>query len=281
MDPLSALSFAVNIVEVVQAAKKLLSSTRQISKLDAREEHAELECLTKELEGWVLRVTPPLPPAGQPISWSPEEQSLHSLGTQCQKIITELLRVLNTLKAQCREGTLRRRIESFYKALLGLWEEDKVRDLWKRLDTIATSIQRQLDTFNSREIMKKLNELDRHRFQYLKELRGASRISSRDAKMDFLRKAAAAGSRCSAEMMVLEQLHFDAMDHRQRSIAPRYGGTLSWLYGTNDEPSPARFNDWLTSDEEDLYWISGKPGSGKSTLMVGSRPSSQPQTEPP
>lgn len=265
MDPISALSLAVNILDVVQAATNLVSSTRQISNLDAREDHAELEFLTRDFEGWVLRVTPP---KGRDSGlWTPEERSLQSLGSQCQKIIAELLEVLDTLKVQNRDAASRR-VESFYRALLGLWKEEKINNLKMRLNAIADSIQRQLSSFELKRITWMLINLDAKRSKEVEALQEAiGQEESEDEKLTLLRQAAAIGSRSSAEQMVLGQLYFDEIDTRQKAIAPRYNSTLSWLFGTNTEPSPTDFNEWLASDE-DLYWIAGKPGSGKSTLMV-------------
>jgi ABC-type lipoprotein export system ATPase subunit len=45
---------------------------------------------------------------------------------------------------------------------------------------------------------------------------------------------------------------------------------LTWLFGTPSTQGrqfeSTTFVQWLQSDD-DLYWISGRPGSGKSTLM--------------
>jgi hypothetical protein len=89
---------------------------------------------------------------------------------------------------------------------------------------------------------------------------------SRDRTMGALLSAAARGSRYSAEQIILEQLRFDEIDYRYDNIREAHEHTLSWLFSTGEQHSPATFHDWLGSDD-DLYWISGKPGSGKSTLM--------------
>lgn len=82
-----------------------------------------------------------------------------------------------------------------------------------------------------------------------------------------LRKAAVQGSRYAADQLIMKQLHFDAMDHRRDMIVTAHNSTLTWMFGTRGQAGPTSFNDWLISDKR-LYWISGKPGSGKSTLMV-------------
>ncbi|KAK5696734.1 hypothetical protein LTR97_008038 [Elasticomyces elasticus] len=67
---------------------------------------------------------------------------------------------------------------------------------------------------------------------------------------------------------ILGQLRFEAIDHRIHELDKRPSPAKSylWLEGTADQ-TPVNFEAWLGSSEK-LYWISGMPGSGKSTLMM-------------
>ncbi|XXH00842.1 histone H4-like TAF Taf6, SAGA complex subunit [Hypoxylon texense] len=104
---------------------------------------------------------------------------------------------------------------------------------------------------------------------------------------------------------LLQSLRYPAMNERKNDLANSYEGTFRWIFAdgkdtnsTYDEDDPSdsnsntseissiatsdsiseddwndfedtpwdNFNDWLKSDSK-IYWISGKPGSGKSTLM--------------
>ena len=50
---------------------------------------------------------------------------------------------------------------------------------------------------------------------------------------------------------------------RMQNVEPAYKDTYSWLFD-----SQVSFRRWLTGkDTEPIFWIYGKPGSGKSTLM--------------
>ncbi|KAF4468632.1 NACHT domain-containing [Fusarium albosuccineum] len=107
---------------------------------------------------------------------------------------------------------------------------------------------------------------------------------------------------------ILQSLKFDSMEERRNQICENYPKTFGWIYAprpqkpttsersesqgssSTDEadnkssrlgPSEAgwgwdSFTDWLRS-EDPVYWISGKPGSGKSTLMkfISSNPQTQ------
>lgn len=60
-------------------------------------------------------------------------------------------------------------------------------------------------------------------------------------------------------LVLLDSLDFDQRRCRHTKIHNAHPGTFSWVF-------PSKFEAWLQSDHP-IFWISGKPGSGKSTLM--------------
>lgn len=68
---------------------------------------------------------------------------------------------------------------------------------------------------------------------------------------------------------VLQSLAFDAMNARQEEIPDAYSETFRWIFNTDlDTVRPwSNFVDWLVCGEE-VYWINGKAGSGKSTVCI-------------
>ncbi|RPA87880.1 hypothetical protein BJ508DRAFT_21 [Ascobolus immersus RN42] len=63
------------------------------------------------------------------------------------------------------------------------------------------------------------------------------------------------------ESRILQTLHYSALDQRWDRVQESYEGTSNWIY--NDA---TYFEAWLR-EYGGVYWIHGKPGSGKSTLM--------------
>ncbi|OJD31723.1 small s protein [Diplodia corticola] len=61
---------------------------------------------------------------------------------------------------------------------------------------------------------------------------------------------------------ILHSLWMDVFDHRLDDISPRFQSTFEWMF--SDESLD--FAPWLL-DGTGAYWIEGKPGAGKSTLM--------------
>ncbi|KAL2064627.1 hypothetical protein VTL71DRAFT_3764 [Oculimacula yallundae] len=64
------------------------------------------------------------------------------------------------------------------------------------------------------------------------------------------------------ECIILSQLEFSGMSERYDEVAEAHKTTFQWIY----ERPELGFVDWLRSGTG-TYWITGKAGSGKSTLM--------------
>ena len=66
----------------------------------------------------------------------------------------------------------------------------------------------------------------------------------------------------------LKRLRYPGMEDREGRIAQAHEKTFRWVFedGNSQQTRWSNFRDWLESDSQ-LYWITGKAGSGKSTLM--------------
>ena len=64
----------------------------------------------------------------------------------------------------------------------------------------------------------------------------------------------------------LESLRFDDMNLRGNEISESHQKTFGWIFKDGTNLPWDNFNRWLQKGQE-MYWISGKAGSGKSTLM--------------
>ncbi|CAH0052261.1 unnamed protein product [Clonostachys solani] len=62
------------------------------------------------------------------------------------------------------------------------------------------------------------------------------------------------------ESSVLSQLQFRRMHAREAEVKDAYAKTCSWIFEQTE------FSEWL-EEGQGIYWISGKAGCGKSTLM--------------
>lgn len=65
---------------------------------------------------------------------------------------------------------------------------------------------------------------------------------------------------------VLKGLKFQEIGDRSERIADAHQETFQWIFHEPRESKWSSFVEWLSGDQN-LYWVTGKPGSGKSTLM--------------
>jgi hypothetical protein len=70
------------------------------------------------------------------------------------------------------------------------------------------------------------------------------------------------------ETRIMEDLQFLAIGNRRQAITPKHQKTFEWVFQETSEGQRPwdNFADWLR-EGNGTYWINGKAGSGKSTLM--------------
>ncbi|XXH02585.1 hypothetical protein Hte_008963 [Hypoxylon texense] len=69
-----------------------------------------------------------------------------------------------------------------------------------------------------------------------------------------------------------ETLQFQTIRDREDGIPKSYTGTYEWIFedpriGSDGSPLWSDFSQWLSDTSNEIYWIAGKPGAGKSTLV--------------
>ncbi|KAF2488568.1 hypothetical protein BU16DRAFT_473432, partial [Lophium mytilinum] len=80
--------------------------------------------------------------------------------------------------------------------------------------------------------------------------------------------------RREAEHWILNSLKFNQMEQRLRAVKGSHTDTFKWILSPEDKNqensrSEVHFREWLEADQpgSKIFWVAGKPGSGKSTLM--------------
>lgn len=71
---------------------------------------------------------------------------------------------------------------------------------------------------------------------------------------------------------LVESLFFENLGYRKEAIAAAHVKTFEWIFqepqlDAQGLPAWSNFPRWLEDDTSEIYWITGKPGAGKSTLV--------------
>ena len=286
MDPLTALGIASNVVQFVDFSREIISTAHDLYKSvsGATAEHFELEILVQSVQQRAGQIR--FPSALIDALLSDEDKALQGLSQQCQIIAEELLTLLQSLKVEGRHL----KWKSFYQALRSMKNKTQLESLQLRLDRLSSQMNFQTilrQQFNILEMVQKLhdenNRLKGNRVEDIRNLtedmnklfkKIEERNGANDTVEDDLAKRLLLGSerglRLSAEQRVLRFLRFEGMDYRYRGIQTAHEGTFNWIKdpatSTPDSGASVPFIEWLKSNDN-VCWISGKIGSGKSTLM--------------
>ena len=287
MDPLTIIGLASNIVQFVDFTSKLISATHSIyiSASGASSENLELEALTQDLQRLTSQIKPPdSSVCGNSVTV--EEVDLLNVSKQCLDVSAELLSVLESIKVKGNH----RRWKSFYQAYQSVRKKGEIENLQERLgrieqrmgirglltkqSTIIAKLDKlELESQNSQ--MARTNdivELQEEFKRLFANINSVVKDESTNQKELLERVTASAqkGVEYESEQRTLATLRFPTMEDRHTSIRAAHAQTYSWIFEESSAElnlrAPTRFVQWLKSDEN-LYWISGKPGSGKSTLM--------------
>lgn len=211
-------------------------------------------------------------------------QSLEALALESDKICQELITVLLSLKAT--ENTSR--YKSFPQAVKTIWNSAKIKDTKRRLDAIQASIQLRIqvlireDQFrNKDEILQALDEASRSillaslrdRDEIMKRQQASDALATarHDHVVDLIKKTRhfTEGTESKDVLARIKaQLYHRRQTDRFDDIVDAHHTTFQWVLQENHSSNTTwpDLHAWLR-DGQGIYWLSGKAGSGKSTLM--------------
>lgn len=299
MDPLSAIGLASNIVQFIHFGCSLIRKSSEVhrSASGAEEEHVEIELIATTLSNHCDRL-------GQAPSFlnQPPERELLDLAEECKKVAGDLVSLVRKIRSPPGIDGKRHRWKSFRQALTTIMKKEEIQSLQQRLRSLQEQIDSQLlfslsyeqqrirrslenirelqvaqgtRYYNVDEVVKKICSLSEN----LAELRRSDWItrsisifySKTDSLLEGSEKCAVAALNLQREQELLDSLRFPEMMARETSIAEADPSTFSWLFEgsgaeSHNDASITRLMEWLPS-ASNVFWISGKPGSGKSTLM--------------
>ncbi|CAN9203240.1 unnamed protein product [Alternaria alternata] len=287
MEAIAGLSLAANILQVVDFTTKVLSTANEFRKAGSTVQNHELEvvvqdstALNERTKSWAR----PNPASSGPLA--KDSQALENLATECQNITQEFLVKLESLRCS-KEATIHKTILS---ALRVIWNAKTIQDIQSRLQIMRDELQFRILVSIRDDQLQGLDEDSRKVIQsILKSNRELSmqvtsqteRILDRqnaDSALASLRhnevlhaitnRTLQQYSIQDATREIKDRLHFTRKDDRYDDITAAHQNTFNWaLEGcTKGLSSWSSLTDWLRADSG-VYWISGKAGSGKSTLM--------------
>ena len=295
MDPLTTFSLACNVIQIVDFSTKVVKKCRELYKDGALSDNRLIEDMAKELTN--LRSELVLPN-------QPTRDQLLELGIKCSDTAAELVSEIQKLKVgetrkkrqvlgKTIKGILKRNvIEDVQKRLddyISLLDNRILIDLRKRTDLLSIQQNKRFQDLDQRVQMVITNLAQGPRnFDELKVLVSKESESVKEHITNEFRQQNIALSHENHRKNFLKSLWFPEIDRRSETIREAHEKTFQWIYrsdgfdgsdvfdkvqqsgGPDDFQKGAcrwdNFVEWLEGGEG-TYWINGKAGSGKSTLM--------------
>ncbi|KAI1482822.1 hypothetical protein F4774DRAFT_406525 [Daldinia eschscholtzii] len=293
MEPLTAIALAGNVLQFIEYTSGLLSTSVEVYKSAAGTSDANLtlEKIYRHLSDLSSR----LRAGGMSPRSSATESALRSIADHCDNDCIRILTALNNLRV---DNGGHRVWKSFRVALKLAWKGEKEieqlasqlrdRQLTMTLHICAISNEWLQDMNQKLQNLKEQNQ--RFQLQISNRLEGvvthlqevkillhnselsrachvfsAAEIDNLAAKVSHV---SIAERDFAKEQAILNSLDYGFRSARHENIIEAHKHTFDWIFETSDQEinDGKRFLKWIHSSDG-VFWISGKPGSGKSTLM--------------
>ncbi|KAI1335729.1 hypothetical protein F5Y15DRAFT_419610 [Xylariaceae sp. FL0016] len=277
MDPVTILSVAAATVQFLDFGTRLLIATSELynSSEGQLKDGVELSKVCEDFESLTGNIKSKLSQTGPQIAQRGETR-LALAANSFKVALRGLLSGAKIESIQRRLGEIRSQIVLAVQILS--WEQSNQiaaqqvqhMDKLQSIDDATRSLNKTFADY-VQDFSQKIHPENRYVFVYLtssgfdpgqaiEHMALDNRIASSETKKEIATKC------------LIDSLQFDSMNKRAEAVPKAYQDTFEWVFGNpyaseNGAPAWANFGEWLSKDSSELYWIVGKPGSGKSTLM--------------
>ncbi|KAG8528473.1 uncharacterized protein KY384_007391 [Bacidia gigantensis] len=301
LEALAALSLATSVVQFVDFTSKLLSKGNKYyeSPDGVLTENAELQGNVEHFKRLNIDLNNSLASVAAPHALDSAERALWTVTKECEKIAKEFCSTLDKLKLV---GS-RTRWRSFRQALKTLCSKERIQNMLQRLRSarenlivhllVVINFDKELVIQSNRGLESKILAAVQHSSGQLRQdvadlsksilkEQHDKRKETVDSWIDDHRHQFGEVSQTVSTVVwhereewtgnsILRSLYFPRIKERYKRVAVAHAKTFDWIF---EPPSDALvpwadFKLWLRdlAYQGSLYWVTGKPGSGKSTLM--------------
>ncbi|KAH7086405.1 hypothetical protein FB567DRAFT_580552 [Paraphoma chrysanthemicola] len=290
MEPLSALAIASAVIQIVDFSCKVVAKTREVYLFDlddgtaAAEEDKFYEGAKANLEDLMIGLNTSLAQGtggyGSSHLKTPDQQLLQ-LAKESQVVAGKLRDMINKVKIR-EDGTRRTALGQGFRSVI---QQKNITALNDKLD----GIRKQIDTTVLLSLRQKMEDgslvqqsSNNSSEATVRKLELLMSIQDRDWKptehhdlsefSDHLRSTVEIDLEERFFNAIVGRLYFADLPDRYETIPEAHQDTFQWIFETSSSSGNSTatqdFPEWLSAtDGKNIFWATGKPGSGKSTLM--------------
>ncbi|KAH8752602.1 hypothetical protein BGZ57DRAFT_95902 [Hyaloscypha finlandica] len=279
----AALSIAANIAQFLDYARQLISHSKEIysSLSGSLDEHQDLKLIIADIKNLAQESQP----ASSIRPLDADKLGFRKLAAECEPLADKLLGILKDLEVP--NDARFRRVQAVRQTFRGVAKKKDIQDLQRRIAGIDVRLRERasrmlqnthysgitsaiisLTQTNERLKMNTDLNLEKMKLELISTLdRGRDEAArQQQAGFDMLSKQlfslVEGGQLVAQQQTILQTLLFEEMEQREEAIKDAHKTTLDWMFERNE----TQFMNWLETGNG-IYWVKGKAGSGKSTLM--------------
>ncbi|KAI1843949.1 hypothetical protein JX266_009815 [Neoarthrinium moseri] len=282
MEPLSALGIACNLMQVISFTGEIINLCKQV--YERGSQAPSLEGNAKALSSVITSLHDSLTSPESRSPYNEATRELQDLARKCLDATSRLSAELDKIGASRSQGHFGKTIVSVCKHLAKSGNlrnlEKEIHDYQKVLESgllVRLCTAREAADLQSRDDFKQLNEALQHFIisiskQELQLSQLLQTVDQRTEKVFFAIQDEATRARILGSLKWIFKSDLSQMTRAREELnldSDSESDSVSSISDSIHSSSTARdsFVTWLGSNDT-TYWISGKPGSGKSTLML-------------
>ena len=263
MDPISGLSLAASVIALIQISREAAQICTDLIETGCVSQYRVADDAATDIEKSLVALRVSLKAASG--SASNQDDELLYLAGKCSSTANNLKLTLNKLKKDPNGGFR----DALKKTLRAMTKKKEIEQNRRDLDDYEKALNTRILVRLNTSVAKASEGYDEVRRQ-LTDL-GISIESSSQATAQ---KVTEQLQNSAQGINFLEDLRFPDIFSRQEQISDVHKKTFEWIFSASKSSGPegkwANFTAWLEETEGPnlIYWIHGKPGAGKSTLMT-------------
>ncbi|CAI6338167.1 unnamed protein product [Periconia digitata] len=287
-DPISVIGLVSGIITFIDFGYKVISGARNVRSAShgfTADVH-ELNMIVEDVQKF-NKIVKEQGKSGQQLS--KDERSMLEMVTECDNLVFKIRDIVKTLRK--REEARSKTLESARVFTRSFFKQGELQALQTRLEKLDSRIR--INTANALQkehnssITKKLGDIEESQRsigvreesrldairddiqrlakqnQEIGEAWTEKRMAGLQSLLTKLRSLQKEHDICSQQIKVLESLYFTELRRRWYLIPYADQRTNDWVFN----PEQTYFKSWLETKDEGIFYITGKAGSGKSTLM--------------
>jgi hypothetical protein len=303
MDPLSALSLAANIFQVIGFTIQLAEIGKQIYDKGTTVEYGELETICKDFDSAKKTLDARL---GSVANTTEEEKQVKAIAMQTSVLAAELEKKLTKLRKKASKS----KSDAVKKSFKAVWSRNAILETEKRFLKFRDDLEFRLvvllngkldaEAIKQSAKFKSLDDKTKQIVDALLTWQNASEARDSQILDNQSRNEQSAAQRHqelvqliqtampkqlvdlkqaqtstpsatrkeAIEAAIISSLWFPSIQEREETIKEKYSDTFAWIWKDprSTQKPWADFRAFLQGGIG-AYWITGKAGSGKSTLM--------------